>query len=464
MCVPPRGKGMFSNLKQPGSRLFVARLSLAVLAAAAGTAASPMSLSYVVGLTVVTGAAMFLLGVISRDGTAQAAESALVARVVRRATAEPGIQPLLQTAFDELSSLFGAETVFVAARDGRRGRAHLWEMRRTSGDPDVRLKELEKSQEAGVFFVPAGQAWLLAFENGEVARRHAVCEGAGPLPPAPRPDDAIMPGAPRAIVALSIALWDRWDAAIFVPDPQPAPSYDQLRLACRVAEELRIPALNAFELTRLRGRIASGVRLRLARDLHDGIIQALIGLELKAAGLRERTAQRDPDAAAGVGQLQRALRAEAVEARRLMEHLRAKAVEPHQLVEAISASLMKFQHDTGVKTTFAADDQYGTLSARVSSELARILQEALANVRRHSRARSVTVRLAQENGACRLTIEDDGAGFPFAGRRTLDELAQSRTGPATIMERVKLLGGQLCVDSAPTRGAKLEIIVPAGRP
>lgn len=454
---------MFSNLKQPESRLLIARVSLGILAGAAAVAARPLSVSHVIGLAVVTAAAMFLLGVISRDGARQAGESALLARVVRRATSEPGIQPLLQTAFDEFSTLFGAETVFIAARDGRRGRSQLWEMRRTSGDPDVRLTELEKAQEAGIFFVPPGQAWLLAFENGAVTRREAVGEGAEALPPAAMPDDLIVRTAPRSAVVLSIALWDRWDASIVVLDPRPAPGAGRLRLACRVAEELRIPALNAFELTRLRGRIASAVRLRLARDLHDSLIQALIGLELKAAALRERTAQRDPDAAAGVGQLQRALRAEAAEARRLMEHLRARAVEPHQLVEAISASLMKFQHDTGVKTTFAADDQYGTLSARVSGELARILQEALANVRRHSRARSVTVRLAQENGACRLTIQDDGAGFPFAGRKTLEELAQSRTGPATIMERVRLLGGQLFVDSAPTRGATLEIVVPAGR-
>lgn len=429
----------------------------------AAVAASPLSLSHVIGLAVLTAAAMFLLGVISRDGERQASESALVARVVRRAASEPGIQPLLQTAFDELSTLFGAETVFVAARDGRRGRAQLWELRRTSGDPDVRLTELEKAHEAGIFFVPAGQAWLLAFDDGRVTCRDAARQETGPLPVPPMPDELIMRTAPRSAVVLSIALWDRWDAAMVVIDPQLTPTSDKLRLACLIAEELRIPALNAFELTRLRGRIGSAARLRLARDLHDGIIQSLIGLELKAAALRERTAQRDPDVAAGVGQLQRALRGEAAEARRLMEQLRAKAVEPHQLVEAISASLMKFQHDTGVKTTFAADDQYGTLSARVSGELARILQEALANVRRHSRAHSVTVRLAQQNGACYLTIEDDGAGFPFAGRKTLDELVQSRTGPATIMERVRLLGGQLFVDSAPTRGAKLEIVVPAGR-
>lgn len=449
--------------KSSRSQLLAARVTLSAIAVGAGLLANPLSLRYVIGLAVVTGAAMFLLGVLSRRGEQQATENAVLARVVRRASSEPGVRALLHTAFDELASLLESDAMFIAARDGRRGRSHVWHIRRTSGDPELRVVPIEKANEQGFFFVPAGQAWLLSIENGAVTRRDVARDGDGALPDAVMPDAIVMDSSPRSVVAMTLALWDRWDAAVIVLDPRTTPSPERMRLARQILNELQIPALNAFELTRLRGRVTSGVRTRLARDLHDGILQSLIGLELKTAALRERTAQRDPDAAAGLGQLQRALRTETAEARRLMEHLKAKAVEPHELVEAMSASLMKFQHDTGVKTTFAADEQYGTLSPRVSGELPRILQEALSNVRRHSRARSVTVRLAQQNGSCHLTIEDDGAGFPFAGRRTLEELAKSRTGPATIMERVRLLGGQLFVDSAPTRGAKLEIVVPAGR-
>lgn len=454
---------MFAQLKTAGSQLLAARLALGGLAAVAAVAASPMSLSHVIGLAVVTGAAMFLLGALSRGAAAEREESLLLARVVRRAGSEPGVRALLHTAFDELGSLFGSETMFIAARDGRRGKSHVWEIRKTPGDPEVRQVPPEQVHEPGLFFVPAGQAWLLSMADGKVTHRDVACDEGAAVPAASMPDDLVMRLSPRCVVAATLALWDRWDAAVIIVDPGKTPTMSHLRLTRLILDELRIPALNAFELTRLRGRVTAGVRTRLARDLHDGILQSLIGLELKTHALRERTAQRDPDAAAGLGQLQRALRHEAAEARRLMEHLKAKAVEPHELVEAMAASLMKFQHDTGVKTTFAADEQQGTLSPRVSGELARILQEALANVRRHSRARSVTVRLAQQNGSCHLTIEDDGAGFAFAGRRTLEELAKSRTGPATIMERVRLLGGQLSVDSAPTRGAKLEIVVPAGR-
>src|SRR3989442_1019323 len=102
-------------------------------------------------------------------------------------------------------------------------------------------------------------------------------------------------------------------------------------------------------------------------------------------------------------------------------------------------------------------------SARVSRacrEVAQILHEALVNVRRHSGARNVFVRLTAVNGNCRLSIDDDGCGFPFAGRFSQADLEATRKGPLVIKERVRLLGGELTIESDPGRGSRLEIAVP----
>ena len=92
--------------------------------------------------------------------------------------------------------------------------------------------------------------------------------------------------------------------------------------------------------------------------------------------------------------------------------------------------------------------------------MAQILHEALVNVRRHSGARNVFVRLTAVNGDCRLSIDDDGCGFPFAGRFSQADLDATRKGPLVIKERVRLLGGELTIESDPGRGARLEIAVP----
>ena len=74
--------------------------------------------------------------------------------------------------------------------------------------------------------------------------------------------------------------------------------------------------------------------------------------------------------------------------------------------------------------------------------MVRILQEGLANVRKHSGARHVMVRAGARDGRFRLSIEDDGCGFPFTGRLSHVELAAGHGGPVVMMERVRELGGE----------------------
>jgi len=95
--------------------------------------------------------------------------------------------------------------------------------------------------------------------------------------------------------------------------------------------------------------------------------------------------------------------------------------------------------------------------------LARIVQEALVNVRKHSRARQVLVRLGSRNGAWHVLIEDDGQGFPFAGRVSQAELDTLGKGPLVIKERVRLIEGELTIESNPGQGSRLEISVPQRR-
>jgi two-component system nitrate/nitrite sensor histidine kinase NarX len=94
--------------------------------------------------------------------------------------------------------------------------------------------------------------------------------------------------------------------------------------------------------------------------------------------------------------------------------------------------------------------------------LVRIVQEALVNVRKHSQACNVLVRLTTDDGICRLVIEDDGRGFEFEGRLSAGELDERRAGPAIIKERARLLGADLAVDSSPGAGVRVEVTLNGG--
>ena len=64
------------------------------------------------------------------------------------------------------------------------------------------------------------------------------------------------------------------------------------------------------------------------------------------------------------------------------------------------------------------------------------------------------------NGIARTIVEDNGAGFPFSGKYNMEELERLHLGPISIKRRVRLLNGELTIDSQPERGAKLEIRIP----
>jgi len=95
-------------------------------------------------------------------------------------------------------------------------------------------------------------------------------------------------------------------------------------------------------------------------------------------------------------------------------------------------------------------------------EVFRIVQEGLVNIRKHSGARHALVRLSSSPTHWILTMEDDGKGFNFSGKFSLEELDQMGKGPQIIKERVRLIGGTLTVESNPGAGTRLEIKVPKG--
>jgi signal transduction histidine kinase len=120
----------------------------------------------------------------------------------------------------------------------------------------------------------------------------------------------------------------------------------------------------------------------------------------------------------------------------------------------------QFRYDTGIGAQFVCDFADVGLPPSTCRELAGIVREALANVLKHSGAENVLLRLGMQQGACVLTIEDDGRGFEFSGRMTHTQLKDSRRGPLLIKDRVRAIGGQLTIESSPGQGSRLEIKFP----
>jgi signal transduction histidine kinase len=137
-------------------------------------------------------------------------------------------------------------------------------------------------------------------------------------------------------------------------------------------------------------------------------------------------------------------------------------VTPQNLNSAIREAIEHFERDSGITAQVYCSD-LSKVDVTVAIELLQIVREALNNVRKHSKASRVSVTVDAAEGAVEVSVQDDGRGFPFSGSYTLDELEVMRLGPKSIQRRVRVLGGDLTLNSRPTEGTSLRIRVPAAR-
>ena len=140
--------------------------------------------------------------------------------------------------------------------------------------------------------------------------------------------------------------------------------------------------------------------------------------------------------------------------RRLAVELRPKALDDFGLVAALERLTSSFEEQTGISMEFQSSLPAGRLSPEVETALYRIVQEALTNIVKHSRAGRVSIVVGRKDGAVSVVVEDDGVGFEPT--RTREE----GLGLIGMRERVALLGGRLTIESRPGAGTTFVAEVP----
>jgi len=232
---------------------------------------------------------------------------------------------------------------------------------------------------------------------------------------------------------------------------------DDVRLLFGAISEHLGMALENARLARENARVTLvNERQLLANQVHDSVAQTLAYTRMRAAALREAQRSGDPTRAERyLAEMEDAVEAAYGELRELIGRFR-QPMDPRGLVAALQAALDAFakRSSAGVSLDLRAPEP--ELSAEDEMHVFHIVQEALANVQKHARAKTVRLSLELADGVCRVCVEDDGAGFaPGAGDR------YEHFGLAIMRERAKRLGGELQIESPPGGGARLVLSFPA---
>lgn len=200
-----------------------------------------------------------------------------------------------------------------------------------------------------------------------------------------------------------------------------------------------------------------GERVRLSRELHDTLLQSLVGVALEFDAVSKSLDSSPQTARARVIRIREQVEEYIREARRSIWSLRSPALETGDLIEALQDSASRATSGHDVAFSFEQTGERRRLAAQVEHQLLRIGQEAMLNAVRHSAANRITMRLEFDTASVRLRIADDGCGFDT---RRGPEGTTDHYGLTTMAERAQEAGGRLTITSTPGSGTIVEAVVP----
>ncbi len=259
----------------------------------------------------------------------------------------------------------------------------------------------------------------------------------------------------RSLLAVPIVIHGAIVGNLYLTEKRDAPEFsaDDEEMLVRFATQAAVAIDNARLHRKVQAIAITEERERIAREMHDGVAQVLGYVNTKAQAAQALLASGQSERAAGhLAQLADAARDAYADVRENILGLRTSLGPGRGFADAVREYASHWEEQTGIATEVSVTppDGFGTkVPPVVEVQLLRIVQEALANVRKHAEASHVAVAIAEVDGAVEARIADDGVGFdPGALARG----AFPRFGLATMRERAESIGGMLEIASAPGRG------------
>lgn len=200
-------------------------------------------------------------------------------------------------------------------------------------------------------------------------------------------------------------------------------------------------------------------RQRLSRELHDGINQLLSIVKRKLLSASGTLRKQSPKPVIkDLSDAEKLLDNAIEEVRKVSRNLRPAAIDDLGLASAVKIMVEEFRDRTGIKTQLDIKGAKKRMLPETELHIYRIIQEALHNIERHSKAKSVSVNIIQKNSNLNISVKDNGKGFRL--RKDTKKKLKFRFGLIGMKERAESLGGTLSVISLVGKGSEIKVTIP----
>jgi signal transduction histidine kinase len=391
-----------------------------------------------------------------------AAEIEFLSRISATMQVDQGLAESLRLFLEELATTFRAEEALLLYRDTDLERIFLWRLK--AGESERLVPESMP--------LARSDGFLLDDMDATVCWNSLAAPGSGfgwdrrdgrkiknlPRLPGPAQQELKI----RSLMTVAFEQGGQATGRIFLLNGRKSFQKQDLAWLEGIASHVSPALENIFLLRHLRARAIEAERSRIARDLHDGILQTLLSIEIQLDVLRRRVPSTPDHVVSGLSNLQQTVKNEGAELRQTVTDLRPLRVQSADLVDLMRGFAERYRNESTVALDLLIDSAQLRAPDRVCREIFQIYREALNNIKKHAKASHVVVKLSQDDSRLVLVVDDNGEGFSFAGKFTGDELDRLRLGPISIKERARTVGGVLTVESNPGHGARLTIEVPLG--
>jgi signal transduction histidine kinase len=403
------------------------------------------------------GAGLAFLGDLNRRFASQIE---FFSRISATMQVDQGLAESLRLFLEELATTFDSEEALLLYRDTDLERIFLWRLK--AGESERLVPESMPLSRTDGF--------LLDDMDATICWNSLEGPGSGfgwdrrdgrPIKNLPRlPGPAQQELKMRSFVSVAFEQGGQATGRIFLLNGRKPFQKQDLAWLENIAGHMAAGLENIFLLRHLRARAIEAERSRIARDLHDGILQTLLSIEIQLDVLRRRVPGAPEQAVSGLASLQQTVRNEGAELRQIVTDLRPLRVQSADLVDLMRGFAERYRNESTVALDLLIDSAQLRAPDRVCREIFQIYREALNNIKKHAKASHVVVKLGQDEAKVFLAVDDNGRGFSFSGRFTSEELDRLRLGPISIKERTRGVGGTLTVESNPGHGARLTIEIP----